>query len=215
MEKEKPGISNKKQKGRRPFKSRHAKEVNLALIKTEFEGGLLTQAQICEKYGMHRATLHRWSVSNGWEYASKRERALVEMQTALVRRLGQRRAEISDQHLLELNDIKSQLFECTNVKEASLLSSKADTLVKLIKAERLALAMPDSYRYIEQKNENVYRVEDALKDIQTIEHNGSDNWDIHLGQNGKVFETERTAKGVYVGHSEEGGRNQHSVMGTD
>ncbi len=46
-------------------------------------------------------------------------------------------------------------------------SAKADTVMKIIRSERIALAMPNEYKYIEQKNENVYRVEDALKELNT------------------------------------------------
>ena len=154
--------------GRVKKRTAHSKAVNKALIKTEFEGGLLTQTALCEKYGIHRGTLHRWAVAGEWEFARRREEALVEAQTALVRRMGQRRAEISEQHLHELNDLKDDLMACKNVKEASLISSKADTLLKLIRGERLSLAMPDSFKYIEQKSENIYRVEDALKDITRL-----------------------------------------------
>ena len=35
----------------------------------------------------------------------------------------------------------------------------------IIRSERIALAMPNEYKYIEQKNENVFRVEDALKQL--------------------------------------------------
>ncbi len=153
---------------RREKRTAHSKALNKALIKTEYEAGLLTQTALCDKYGIHRGTLHRWAVAGEWEFARRREQALVDAQTALVRRMGQRRADISEQHLHELNEMKEELMACQNLKEASLISSKADTLLKLIKGERLSLAMPDSFKYVEQKNENVYRVEDALKDISKL-----------------------------------------------
>jgi len=152
----------------RKQRTAHSKAVDKALVKTEYEAGLLTQTALCDKYGIHRGTLHRWAVAGEWEFARRREQALVDAQTALVRRMGQRRADISEQHLHELNEMKEELMACTSVKEASLISSKADTLLKLIKGERLSLAMPDSFKYVEQKNENVYRVEDALKDINKL-----------------------------------------------
>ena len=152
----------------RKKRTAHSKAVDKALVKTEYEAGLLTQKDLCIKYGIHRGTLHRWAVAGEWEFAVKREKALVDAQTALVRRMGQRRAEISGQHLHELNEMKDELMACQTLKEASLISSKADTLLKLIKGERLSLAMPDSFKYVEQKNENVYRVEDALKDISKL-----------------------------------------------
>jgi len=42
--------------------------------------------------------------------------------------------------------------------------------MKIIRSERIALAMPNEYKYIEQKNENVYRVEDALKELNVQMH---------------------------------------------
>ena len=40
-------------------------------------------------------------------------------------------------------------------------------LMDIIRSERIALAMPNEYKYIEQKNENVFRVEDALKELDS------------------------------------------------
>ena len=45
------------------------------------------------------------------------------------------------------------------------MSAKAKTVMDIIRSERIALAMPNEYKYIEQRNENVFRVEDALKEL--------------------------------------------------
>lgn len=57
----------------RKKRTAHSKAVDKALVKTEYEAGLLTQKDLCIKYGIHRGTLHRWAVAGEWEFAVKRE----------------------------------------------------------------------------------------------------------------------------------------------
>ena len=47
----------------RKKRTAHSKAVDKALVKTEYEAGLLTQKDLCIKYGSHRGTLHRWAVA--------------------------------------------------------------------------------------------------------------------------------------------------------
>ena len=84
-----------------------ATKVNLGLLRSEYEGGILTRAQICEKHSINKSTLYRHAVNGDWEFGKNQEKALTTMQTALVRRLGERRATVSDQHLGELNELKA------------------------------------------------------------------------------------------------------------
>ena len=50
----------------------------------------------------------------------------------------------------------------------------------MIKTERLTLALPDSYKYVEQKNETTFKLEDALRELEDIEGDYEDVEDIHL-----------------------------------
>ena len=188
-QKESDGIQTQTEKSTTPRKKRkiipvkannQPTKVNLGILKAEYEGGILTRAQICEKYGINKSTLYRHAVSGEWEFGRNQERALTTMQTALVRRMGERRAQISDQHLVELNDLKTEIFAETDPRKYRALNEKTEAVVKVIKAERLALALPDSYKYVEQKTETTFRVEDALRELEDIEGESEEVTDIHL-----------------------------------
>ena len=138
-----------------------------AAVKVDFESGILTRSQICEKYGFWQSTLTKYVNAGNWQYASKREEALTSMHTRMIQKYADDRANISHQHLDELNNLKEKVLNSKDAGELSIWSAKADTVMKIIRSERIALAMPNEYKYIEQKNENVYRVEDALKELNT------------------------------------------------
>ena len=147
--------------------AKHHRAVMKAAVKVDFESGILTRSQICEKYGFWQSTLTKYVNAGNWQYASKREEALTSMHTRMIQKYADDRANISHQHLDELNSLKEKVLNSKDASELSIWSAKADTVMKLIRSERIALAMPNEYKYIEQKNENVYRVEDALKELDT------------------------------------------------
>ena len=143
----------------------HHRAVMKAAMKVDFESGLLTRGQIVEKYGIWRSTLQKYVGEGDWEYASKREDALTDVHTRMIRKYADSRATISDQHLDELNRLKELVLLSNERAEVDLLAAKAKTVMDIIRSERIALAMPNEYKYIEQRNENVFRVEDALKEL--------------------------------------------------
>ena len=143
----------------------HHRAVMKAAMKVDYEYGLLTRGQIVEKYGIWRSTLQKYVGEGDWEYASKREDALTDVHTRMIRKYADSRATISDQHLDELNRLKELVLLSNEKAEVDLLSAKAKTVMEIIRSERIALAMPNEYKYIEQRNENVFRVEDALKEL--------------------------------------------------
>ena len=147
--------------------AKHHREVMKAAVKVDYEAGILTRSQICEKYGFWKSTLTKYVNAGNWQYASKREQALTSMHTRMIQKYADDRANISHQHLDELNNLKEKVLNSKDAGELSIWSAKADTVMKIIRSERIALAMPNEYKYIEQKNENVYRVEDALKELNT------------------------------------------------
>ena len=143
----------------------HHRAVMKAAMKVDYESGLLTRGQIVQKYGIWRSTLQKYVGEGDWEYASKREDALTDVHTRMIRKYADSRATISDQHLDELNRLKELVLLSNEKAEVDLLSAKAKTVMEIIRSERIALAMPNEYKYIEQRNENVFRVEDALKEL--------------------------------------------------
>ena len=147
--------------------AKHHRAVMKAAVKVDFEAGILTRSQICEKYGFWQSTLTKYVNAGNWQYASKREEALTSMHTRMIQKYADDRANISHQHLDELNNLKEKVLNSKDAGELSIWSAKADTVMRIIRSERIALAMPNEYKYIEQKNENVYRVEDALKELNT------------------------------------------------
>ena len=145
----------------------HHRAVMKAAIKVDYESGLLTRGQIVEKYGIWRSTLQKYVTEGDWEYASKRVDALTDVHTRMIKKYADHRATISDQHLDELNRLKELVLLSNDKAEVELLSAKAKTVMDIIRSERIALAMPNEYKYIEQRNENVFRVEDALKELDS------------------------------------------------
>ncbi len=143
----------------------HHRAVMKAAIKVDYESGLLTRGQIVDKYKIWRSTLQSYVSAGDWVYASKRESALANVHTQMIKKYSEYRATISDQHLEELNKLKEMVLLSNEKAEVDLLSAKAKTVMDIIRSERIALAMPNEYKYIEQKNENVFRVEDALKQL--------------------------------------------------
>ena len=145
----------------------HHRAVMKAAIKVDYESGLLTRGQIVEKYGIWRSPLQKYVTEGDWEYASKRVDALTDVHTRMIKKYADHRATISDQHLDELNRLKESVLLSEDKAEVELLSAKAKTVMDIIRSERIALAMPNEYKYIEQRNENVFRVEDALKELDS------------------------------------------------
>ena len=150
--------------------AKHHREVMKAAVKVDYEAGILTRSQICEKYGFWQSTLTKYINAGDWKYASRREEALTSMHTRMIQKYADDRANISHQHLDELNNLKEKVLSSKDTSELNIWSAKADTVMKIIRSERIALAMPNEYKYIEQKNENVYRVEDALKELNVQMH---------------------------------------------
>ena len=150
--------------------AKHHREVMKAAVKVDYEAGILTRSQICDKYGFWQSTLTKYINAGDWKYASRREEALTTMHTRMIQKYADDRANISHQHLDELNNLKEKVLSSRDTSELNIWSAKADTVMKIIRSERIALAMPNEYKYIEQKNENVYRVEDALKELNVQMH---------------------------------------------
>ena len=150
--------------------AKHHREVMKAAVRVDYEAGILTRSQLCDKYGFWQSTLTKYINAGDWKYASRREEALTTMHTRMIQKYADDRANISHQHLDELNDLKEKVLSAKDTSELNIWSAKADTVMKIIRSERIALAMPNEYKYIEQKNENVYRVEDALKELNVQMH---------------------------------------------
>ena len=168
--------------------AKHHREVMKAAVRVDYEAGILTRSQLCDKYGFWQSTLTKYINSGDWKYASRREEALTAMHTRMIQKYADDRASISHQHLDELNDLKEKVLSAKDTSELNIWSAKADTVMKIIRSERIALAMPNEYKYIEQKNENVYRVEDALKELNVQMH-------------GEVIEGEIIAESDIITHS--------------
>ena len=150
--------------------AKHHREVMKVAVRVDYEAGILTRSQICDKYGFWQSTLTKYINAGDWKYASRREEALTTMHTRMIQKYADDRANISHQHLDELNNLKEKVLSARDSGELNIWSAKADTVMKIIRSERIALAMPKEYKYIEQKNENVYRVEDALKELNVQMH---------------------------------------------
>jgi len=168
--------------------AKHHREVMKAAVRVDYEAGILTRSQLCDKYGFWQSTLTKYINAGDWKYASRREEALTTMHTRMIQKYADDRANISHQHLDELNDLKEKVLSAKDTSELNIWSAKADTVMKIIRSERIALAMPNEYKYIEQKNENVYRVEDALKELNVQMH-------------GEVIDGEIIAESDIITHS--------------
>ena len=53
------------------FEAKHHREVMKAAVKVDYEAGILTRSQICDKYGFWQSTLTKYINAGDWKYASR------------------------------------------------------------------------------------------------------------------------------------------------
>ena len=115
---------------------------NLAVLKADFEEGLITKAQIARKHRISPSTLWRYSRKHGGEYACERDRVTREYSSGSARRLDEIRNNLLEEHLIELGLMREELTGIDDLKELRIFSGKVDNLIRCIRTERLSLGLP-------------------------------------------------------------------------
>ena len=60
-------------------KNMHSGIQNLALLKSDYEGGLCSSQKIAENHSISAVTLWRVAKKEGWEYGKKRDQVMEEV----------------------------------------------------------------------------------------------------------------------------------------
>ena len=70
-----------------------------------------------------------------------------------------------EQHAMELQLARDAIKVVDTPAEAEMLEKRVDILLKCIKGERTAFGLPNEFKQVETKNENVFRVEAMVKSL--------------------------------------------------
>jgi hypothetical protein len=115
---------------------------NLALLKSDYEGGLCSRQKIAENHSISAVTLWRISKKEGWEYGKKRDQLMEEVSQASMNRLMSMRSDVLEEHALTLSLLREEIVVTEDMKELKRLSSRLDAVLECIKAERLCFGLP-------------------------------------------------------------------------
>ena len=137
----------------------------ISRLQHEFELGLSSKTALAKKYKITRSKIWELAAELDWEYAGRREELLKRFEEKSFARLNNQRVDAVEQHAIELQLAREALKEIKTPREAEMLEKRVDILLKCIKGERTAYGLPNEFRQIETKNENVFRVEEMVKSL--------------------------------------------------
>ena len=151
----------------------------LEKIRSDYVLGTMTQSAIAKRHGISRVTLWKLAKENDWHYASDREKALQKFNENSMLRMNDQRLSAVEDHAVQLTEIREKINNIKTLEELSLYSQQVDIILKCIKGERLSYGLPNEIRHLDQKTEQVVRIEDALRDIEVIEAEPVRDWADH------------------------------------
>ena len=125
----------------------------LSRLQNEYLQGFASQSSLARKYGISRCRLWQIAKDNDWLYGGERHELLEKFNEISKLRLNNQRVDAVEEHALELSSIRDMLKDISDLKEAELLSCKADVLLKCIKGERTAYGLPNDFRQLETRSE--------------------------------------------------------------
>ena len=138
----------------------------LSRLQNEYLQGFASQSSLARKYGISRCRLWQIAKDNDWLYGGERHELLEKFNEISKLRLNNQRVDAVEEHALELSSIRDMLKDISDLKEAELLSCKADVLLKCIKGERTAYGLPNDFRQLETRSEVIVRVEDMRQTLE-------------------------------------------------
>ena len=137
----------------------------ISRLQHEFELGLSSKTALAKKYKITRSKIWELAAELDWEYAGRREELLKRFEEKSFARLNNQRMDAVEQHAIELQLAREALKEIKTPREAEMLEKRVDILLKCIKGERTAYGLPNEFRQVETKNENVFRVEEMVRSL--------------------------------------------------
>ena len=175
----------------------------MATLKRDYELANKPKVALARKYGISESTLWKMAKELEWEYGGKRRDFFEDFEKRTFKRMNEERVDAVESHAIELSLLREKLKSVESKKEAELLERKVDILLKCIKGERTAYGLPNEFRQVESKTENVFRVEDMVKSLDMKRNelkvvNDTERLDYEGGKEGR----EGIAEAVIVNASE-------------
>ena len=137
----------------------------LMKLKHDYELGLASRVALARKYKIPRTKIWQIAQELDWVFAGKREDLLKDFEEKSFKRLNSQRMDAVEQHAMELQLARDALKVVDTPAEAEMLEKRVDILLKCIKGERTAFGLPNEFKQVETKNENVFRVEAMVKSL--------------------------------------------------
>ena len=118
---------------------------DLSSLKTDYEEGLQTKKRIAEKYNLSTVTLWRYAREGSWVFGRDRDHLMDMHSHQAYERLMGMRAEVIEEHAIALAKLRESLQRAETPSELSHLQRLVNEFLKLIRAERTSLGLPDRY----------------------------------------------------------------------
>ena len=117
----------------------------LKALRADYEAGLTSKLSISKKYNISPVTLWRYATEGKWVYGKDRDHLMDMHSHQAYERLMGMRAEVIEEHAIELAKLRESLHKAETPSELNHLQRLVNDFLKLIRAERTSLGLPDRY----------------------------------------------------------------------
>ena len=117
----------------------------LKALRADYEAGLTSKLSISKKYNISPVTLWRYATEGKWVYGKDRDHLMDMHSHQAYERLMGMRAEVIEEHAIELAKLRESLHRAETPSELNHLQRLVNEFLKLIRAERTSLGLPDRY----------------------------------------------------------------------
>ena len=138
----------------------------ITTLRREYEDGVGSRERLAKRHGITTVYLWKLAKENDWRYGATRLKALDDFSEVSKARLNVHKADIIEEHAYKLATYRDLLDNIEDIETAQLLEKKVEILLKCIKGERTAYNLPNEIKAVETKSENIFRVEDALQNLE-------------------------------------------------
>ena len=117
----------------------------LKALRADYEARLTSKLIISKKYNISPVTLWRYAIEGKWDYGKDRDHLMDMHSHQAYERLMGMRAEVVEEHAIELAKLRESLHRAETPSELSHLQRLVNEFLKLIRAERTSLGLSDRY----------------------------------------------------------------------
>ena len=117
----------------------------LKALRADYEAGLTSKLSISKKYNISPVTLWRYATEGKWVYGKDRDHLMDMHSHQAYERLMGMRAEVIEEHAIALAKLRESLHMAETPSELNHLQRLVNDFLKLIRAERTSLGLPDRY----------------------------------------------------------------------